>query len=314
MLYLNGRQVADLTIDPFAMARCNVTYAPGRLEAVAWRAGRIVARTAVETAGTPVRLGLVPDRPGLAGDGRDAQPVTVLAFDAQGRAVPTAQTLVHFAATGGRIIGLGNGDPNSHEPDVPAAGVAQRRLYNGLAQVIVQSDRGSAGILTLRAAGPGMIPATADITVSRSALPPRVAPASSVQTLTEWRQSPATPDRPDPTIKLADNDMNSWGWTKPGAAQRPIPSGRYTLLRVAFTPRSLVQRQGGQVVFSSLAGPAEVWLDDRRVAVKADRGIGRLAIVLPPGEGKHTLTVLFDAPLGGPPFGISGSVSVEPGG
>jgi beta-galactosidase len=314
VLRLNGHQVADLTVDPFMMARCTVAYAPGRLEAVAWRAGRIVAHTVVETAGPPVRLGLVPDRPVLAGDGRDAQPVTVLALDARGRAVPTAQTLVDFAVTGGRIIGLGNGDPNSHESDVPDANGAMRRLYNGLAQVIVQSDRGRAGVLTLHAVSPGMIAATAEITVNRSVLPPLVAPAPSVQTLTEWRQSPATPDRPDPMIKLADNDMNSWGWTKPGAAQRPVPSGRYTLMRVAFTPRNAVQRRGGQVVFSSLAGLAEVWLDDRRVAVKADGGIGRLAIVLPAGKGTHTLTVLFDAPLGGPPFGISGGVSVEPTG
>jgi beta-galactosidase len=312
VLHLNGQQVADLTIDPFAMASHEIVYAPGRLEAVAWRGDHVVARTVLETAGPPVRLGLVPDRAGLAGDGRDAQPVTVLAYDAQGRAVPTAQTPVRFAVTGGRIIGLGNGDPNSHESDLPEPDGAQRRLYNGLAQAIVQSDRGSAGVLTLVATSPGLRAARLDIAVHRSAQPPIVAPASSVQTLTEWRQSPATAIRPDPTMKLADNDMNSWGWTKPGTAQRPIPGGRYTVLRLAFTPRSSVQRRGGQVVFSRLAGPAEVWLDDRRVAVKSQAGVDRLAIALPPGGGEHTLSLLFDAPLGGPPFGMPGGVSVEP--
>jgi beta-galactosidase len=312
-LALNGRAVADLTIDRFAMARCPIVYAPGRLEAVAWRGDRAVAHTVIETAGPPVRLGLVPDRANLAADGRDAQPVTVLAYDARGRIVPTAQAPVRFGVSGGRIIGLGNGDPNSHEPDLPQAGGAQRRLYNGLAQVIVQSETGTGGTLTLSASSPGLGPASVAIALRPVAAPPTVARAQSVQTLTEWRQSPATPDRPDPTVKLADNDMNSWGWTKPGAAQRPLPTGRYTVFRVAFAPRRAVQRRGGQVVFSCLAGTVEIWLDDRRVAVKSDPGEARIAIALPPGPGEHTLALLFDAPPGGLPFGVAGGVSVEPG-
>jgi beta-galactosidase len=39
--------------------------------------------------------------------------------DAQGRTVPVAQNKVHFSVEGaGRIIGVGNGDPSCHEPDV----------------------------------------------------------------------------------------------------------------------------------------------------------------------------------------------------
>jgi beta-galactosidase len=129
--------------------------------------------------------------------------------------------------------------------------------------------------------------------------------------LTEWRQSPPSPTPLDPTIKLADNDMNSWGWTKPGSAQVPLPAGRYTLFRVAFTARNAVQRAGGQVVFGRLAGRAEIWLDGRRVAAKSDPGMGRVAIPLPPGGAEHTLTLLFDAPQGGLPFGVVGAVSVE---
>ena len=179
--------------------------------------------------------------------------------------------------------------------------------------MIVQSETGTGGTLTLSASSPGLGPASVAIALRPVAAPPTVARAQSVQTLTEWRQSPATPDRPDPTVKLADNDMNSWGWTKPGAAQRPLPTGRYTVFRVAFAPRRAVQRRGGQVVFSRLAGTVEIWLDDRRVAVKSDPGEARIAIALPPGPGEHTLALLFDAPPGGLPFGVAGGVSVEPG-
>jgi beta-galactosidase len=39
--------------------------------------------------------------------------------DAQGRRVPVATNLVHFELSGpGKMIGVGNGDPSSHEPDV----------------------------------------------------------------------------------------------------------------------------------------------------------------------------------------------------
>ena len=311
VLTLNGRDVADLKIDPFEMVSCELIYQPGRLEAVAYRGGAVVARTAVETVGAPVRLALAPDRASLSGDGCDAQPITVLALDAAGRAAPTANRPVTFEITGGRIIGLGNGDPNSHESDVPGPNGAHRALYNGLAQVIVQTDPGAEGVLTLTARSSGLVAAVARIAVRKVASPPIVARAQSVQTLTEWRQSPPSRAALDPTVKLADNDMNSWGWTKPGSAQVPPPGGRYTLFRVAFTPRRAVQRAGGQVVFGRLAGRAEIWLDDRRVATKSDPAVGRVVIPLPPGDAQHTLTLLFDAPEGGSPFGVVGAVSVE---
>lgn len=61
---------------------------------------------------------LTPDRVALAGNGQDAVPVTVSAVDAQGRPVPTANLQVRFETEGaGEIIGVGNGDPNSHESE-----------------------------------------------------------------------------------------------------------------------------------------------------------------------------------------------------
>ncbi|WP_295228623.1 hypothetical protein, partial [uncultured Brevundimonas sp.] len=51
----------------------------------------------------------------------------------------------------GRIIGVGNGDPNSHEPDR----ASRRRAFNGLAQAILQTttDRGA---ITVTASAPGL--------------------------------------------------------------------------------------------------------------------------------------------------------------
>jgi beta-galactosidase len=123
-LSLNGKLIEEKPVHPFQMVEWQVPYAPGRLEAVAKKGGKEVARYVVETTGQPVALRLTPDRKTLAGDGSDAVPVTVEALDEQGRPVPLAQNKVNFALEGaGKILGVGNGDPNCHDPEVflPAA-------------------------------------------------------------------------------------------------------------------------------------------------------------------------------------------------
>jgi beta-galactosidase len=169
-LMLNGRPIGEQKVDPYEMNEWRVPYAPGRLEAVGKTGGKVVAHAAVETTGVPVALRLTPDRAGLTGDGRDAAPVTVEALDARGRPVPTANLPVSFEIAGGRIIGLGNGDANSHEPEKGNA----RRLYNGLAQAIVQTEEGGAGALVLKATSAGLKPAEARIAVRADRGPPSV--------------------------------------------------------------------------------------------------------------------------------------------
>ena len=169
-LILNGKLIGEQAVDPYEMNEWQVPYAPGRLEAVGKTGGQVVAHVVVETTGAPVALRLTPDRPGLAGDGRDAQPITVEALDSKGRPVPTANLPVSFEIAGGRIIGLGNGDADSHEPEQGTA----RRLYNGLAQVIVQSREDGPAVLTLRARAEGLKPAEARIAVRPDPGPPSV--------------------------------------------------------------------------------------------------------------------------------------------
>lgn len=170
-LRLNGRSLGTQPVDHFEMNSWQVPYQPGRLEAVARSGGRVAATYAVETTGAPVRLKLTPDRAALDGDGRDAVPVTVEALDSRGRHVATANLPVQFEVSGGKIIGVGNGNPNSYEPDKATA----RGLYNGYAQVIVQSEKGGAGSLMLRATSPALRAATAVFRVRSVPAVPTVA-------------------------------------------------------------------------------------------------------------------------------------------
>jgi beta-galactosidase len=76
----------------------------------------------VETTGEPAAIQLNPDRATINADGEDCAVITVAVTDTQGRPVPAAGNLVHFAINGpGKIIGVGNGDPSCHEPDQYAA-------------------------------------------------------------------------------------------------------------------------------------------------------------------------------------------------
>src|SRR5476649_2716424 len=96
-----------------------VKYAPGTLSAKGFNAaGKVIAETKVETTGDAVAVQLTPNRSSIKADGEDVSVFTVSATDAQGRAVPVAQNKINFAVAGaGKILGVGNGDPSSHEPD-----------------------------------------------------------------------------------------------------------------------------------------------------------------------------------------------------
>ncbi len=116
-LLLNGTSLGRRDMPVNSHLSWKVPYAPGRLEARGYRDGELVQTTVVETTGEPARLVLTAEEPEPGADGARLVVYTVSAEDAAGRAVPTAQNLVSFAITGGTIIGVGNGDPGSHEPD-----------------------------------------------------------------------------------------------------------------------------------------------------------------------------------------------------
>jgi beta-galactosidase len=119
-LFVNGVSQGRKTMPRNGRLSWQTRYAPGVLSAKGYdAAGKLLAETKVETTGEPVALKLAPDRSSIMADGADVAVFTVSAVDAQGRPVPVAHNKVTFKIDGpGRILGVGNGDPSSHEPDV----------------------------------------------------------------------------------------------------------------------------------------------------------------------------------------------------
>jgi beta-galactosidase len=119
-LFLNGASLGKQDMKPRSHLTWQVKYAPGTLRAQGFDAnGNAIAETKVETTGDAAQIRLTPDRSTINADGEDVSVFTVSALDAQGRAVPVAQNQVNFSIAGaGKILGVGNGDPSCHEPDV----------------------------------------------------------------------------------------------------------------------------------------------------------------------------------------------------
>lgn len=305
-LALNGKSLGEKPVEKFEMASWDVPYAPGKLEATGRKDGKVVSQFAVETTGEPAALRLTPDRAALAGDGWDAMPVTVEAVDAQGRHVPTANLPVEFEVSGpGANIGHGNGDPNSHEPEKGN----RRSLFNGYAQIIIQSHRSGAGEITLRAKAAGLKDAEVKIPVKAVAPIPSVAIAQQVLNLQKWKMSPVTQVRPDANQEVADSDQNTWQSVQPGKLQTFI-GGSFAIFRIKFRPFASVQKDGGQIVFKSITGKAEVWLDKNLIAKRESAEAGRLTIPLPAGKGERVLSVLVES-ASGQPSGFGAGIQIE---
>jgi beta-galactosidase len=173
-LFLNGQSLGRKAMKKYSHLEWSVKYTPGTLRARGYKGGKEILTTKVETTGAPATVQLTPHRATIKADGADVSVITVRVADSQGRMVPTAANEITFTLSGpGKIIGVGNGDPSSHEPeqfleaDGSLASIWRRSLFNGFAQVIVQST-GQPGEVTVSAN-------TADLPETRLTLPAKPA-------------------------------------------------------------------------------------------------------------------------------------------
>jgi beta-galactosidase len=146
-LFLNGKSVGKKKAIPYTKLEWELSYQPGRLEAHGYKNGKIITKDIVETTTAPAQIALNSDCNILKADGCDVAVIRVAINDAKARVVPTADNLVKFSIEGpGKIIGTGNGNPSSHEPDK----ASQRKAFNGYCLVLVQTER-QAGEIRLKA-------------------------------------------------------------------------------------------------------------------------------------------------------------------
>ena len=169
-LFLNGTSLGSQKVEHNSHVEWKVKYAPGTLEARGSQNGQVTLTAKRETTSAPAKLMLRPDRQKIAGNGEDVSVITVEVVDAQNRLMPIASNEVTFKIDGpGRLIGVGNGDPSSHEPDK----ADKRSAFNGLCVAIVQALK-QPGEIRVMASSEGLESASATIQSEAAQLRPAV--------------------------------------------------------------------------------------------------------------------------------------------
>ena len=178
-LFVNGKSLGSQKVPRLGHVEWKVKYEPGYIEARGSKDGKVILTEKRETTGPTATIRLTADRTEIHADGEDVAVLKVEVLDKEGRPVPTAMNKIAFNVSGaGALIGVGNGDPNCQESDKEP----KRSLFNGLAQVIVQSSR-KPGEIHVEAVkdgwdGPELTPAKIVITTKEVELRPAVPVAS----------------------------------------------------------------------------------------------------------------------------------------
>jgi len=178
--------------------------------------------------------------------------------------------------------------------------------FCSLAQLIVRSKAAS-GQATIRAEAPGLAPAEMSLTVRPAEVPPFVASEESRYQIATWVFSPPQSERPDPMVEISEADVNTWMSVTPGTLQE-MPAGQWAVYRARFKPWNSIASRGGEIVFGTLHGRAEIWLDGIKITEKTDPYPAPLQIAQPPSGSDRVLTLLVrpdDAGRVGMPSAVS---------
>lgn len=310
-LYLNDIFLDRQPVDIYEQQEWEVAYEPGTLKMEGYRDGQLVKAAEIVTTGEAYTLRIETQKPALLGDGRDAMAVNIYAVDAEGRVVPTHQSKVFFSMSGsGQILGAGNGNPNCHESDI----AAQRSLFNGCCQLIVQSKAGvEDAVLSLQAEG--LQPVSYVIPVQAAEEMPFVASVSE-RYINNWliTQEPSA-DRPDPNVAIPPTDMNSWEKVDVsfGALQMLKDANGYVIYRNVI-PVSLQEKLNNPYIwFNSISGDIEIYLDGKLHLKKFMPWSENLEVPLQGMELDDQLTISVLIRMSPEMYspGINGSVSIR---
>ena len=161
-LFLNGKSLGrkKKALFEYRLRWDEVKYEPGVVKVVAYKNGKIWAEDRVETTGSAAKIETITDRNVIQANGVDLAFITVKVSDEKGRMVPRSDNMIEFSIDGpGEIVATDNGDPTSMVP-FPSH---KRQAFNGLALVIVRSQKGATGKITVKATSAGLEESSVDL-------------------------------------------------------------------------------------------------------------------------------------------------------
>ncbi|WP_380806309.1 glycoside hydrolase family 2 TIM barrel-domain containing protein [Sphingobium tyrosinilyticum] len=149
-LHLNGKLINSKAVEA-KRVEFSVPYAPGTLEAVAFRGGKEIGRRTLTTVGKPAAIRVTAEKPrGGAGRG-DVSFLLVEVVDAQGRRVPGAKLPLTASLSGpADMVGFGGANPQA----IGSYQASTAESWDGRAQLVVRGrgSRGTVGV-EVKAAG-----------------------------------------------------------------------------------------------------------------------------------------------------------------
>ncbi|MFH6959729.1 beta-galactosidase GalA [Flavobacterium aquidurense] len=114
-LLLNKKSLGKKKMEQYGHLEWKVNYTPGTLEAIGYKNGKKILTEIQKTTQNPenIKLSIDKENPSNA----NVSVITVKVTDKKGLHIATANDEITFAVKGGKILGVGNGNPTSLEKD-----------------------------------------------------------------------------------------------------------------------------------------------------------------------------------------------------
>ncbi|HEX7820148.1 MAG TPA: DUF4982 domain-containing protein [Sphingobium sp.] len=162
-LLLNGASVGSkvLTAADKMHAEFKIPYAAGRLEAVAYRKGKLIGRRTLETVTAPARLRLAAEKSSASAGEQSLTYVGITILDAQGRIVPDEKRKISLRVEGpAELIAFGSANPLA----VGSFQANDAESFHGRGLAILRSQ-GKTGMVRVTARAEGLQSATTVVTL-----------------------------------------------------------------------------------------------------------------------------------------------------
>ena len=289
-LYLNNKKVQCKNCDRYDQVTFEVPYQKGTLKAIGYQNKVEVITDEIKTSKEANALCLYKSKDIINNNGLDSVAVNVYVVDNEGTRIPDADNLIHFEVTGGaEIIGVGNGNPNSLEPDT----APYRKLFNGYAQAILLNC-GDEDVV-VKVSSEGLLPANITISTIKTQSIPYLN-AINEQIVDGWSMYYKLFDvTPNPNPIVDKNDMNSF---EPVSFEGKVQSQfegqylKYGLYRTVFNFGN--ESDSRSLYFGNVLGKAWIYMDGTLIAERAENVESYLSINLESSLcGEHIITVIL---------------------
>lgn len=289
-LYVNGELVKEGKPDEYEQITFEIPCEKGVLKAEGFMHGEVVAIDEQKTALKEKKIVIEPVEDSIQTGGHDIAILNVKVVDEQGVVVPNAENKIQLEVENGIVVGTGNGDPNSHEPDV----ASYRKTFHGRCQFLVKPEQGMEKDMKIRAFSEGLEEEEVTITLEKVEEIPYIVPIKE-KIVEGWRLYYELFDEmPDAKMKTDRNDMNSFEPVNFTGQPQPELSGKLEQYAMYRTQYDFGQaKEERNLYFTDVKGYVWIYFDGEEVFCRTDSFGG--SIILPLEEtfvGKHEVTVV----------------------